>query len=65
MQNPKKVTFEQAVRHFYKTGMGRTAAVKQAVQVFPDLHAEYLKRANSGKPHNLAAAFIDKGGEPA
>lgn len=46
-------TFEGAVAAFRKNGLGPGAAVRQAVDKFPELHKDFLQRIEAGKSTNL------------
>lgn len=41
--------FEDKVAENFKAGLGKTAAVKKAVEEFPGLHANWLKRLPTGQ----------------
>jgi len=49
--------FELEVAKFFKQGKSKTEAIMEAIKKFPDLHAQYLERVQTGGYHCLAKAF--------
>ena len=52
------ISFEDIVQFIFRYGCSRTEAIKKAVELAPDKHADFLERANKQWPgHKLDAAF--------